>query len=92
MIPATCSPGGDRIRIGVAGLGAVAQAVHLPLLARLDDVFEIAGLADLSPSLLTRMGDRYGVPAEGRAASVDDLLGLPGLDGLVLLTSGSRAQ
>ncbi len=30
------------LRVGVAGLGAVAQAVHLPLLARLAGTFEIA--------------------------------------------------
>src|SRR5215212_9969212 len=60
MAPSRRPAAGDRIRVGVAGLGAVAQAVHLPLLARLDDTFEIAALADLAPSLLARIGDRYG--------------------------------
>jgi predicted dehydrogenase len=83
-------PPADRIRVGVAGLGAVAQAVHLPLLARLDDTFEIAALADLSPSLLARMGERYQVPAAARVTGVEPLLDVPGLDGLVLLTSGSH--
>ena len=90
MIPADHARSGGRIRVGVAGLGAVAQAVHLPLLARLDDIFEIAALADLSPALLARMGDRYRVPGAGRVGSVEALLGLPGLDALVLLTSGSH--
>src|SRR3954447_2371205 len=56
----------DRIRVGVAGLGAVAQAVHLPLLARHEDVFEIAAIADLSPSLRTALGERYRVPPAAR--------------------------
>ena len=82
--------GGGRIRVGVAGLGAVAQAVHLPLLARLDDLFEVAALADLSPSLLERIGDRERVPHADRVTSVSDLLERPGLEGLILLTSGSH--
>ncbi len=90
MTSPTPHRGGDRIRVGVAGLGAVAQAVHLPLLARLDATFEIAAIADLSPSLLARIGDRYGVPEAARASSVDGLLGVAELDALILLTSGSH--
>ncbi len=81
-----------RIRLGVAGLGAVAQAVHLPLLVRLDDQFEIAALADLSPTLLARMGARYGVPPDARLTNVDALIERPGLDGIILLTSGSHGR
>jgi myo-inositol 2-dehydrogenase/D-chiro-inositol 1-dehydrogenase len=83
-------PGSGRIRVGVAGLGAVAQAVHLPLLAKLDDTFEISAIADLSPSLRERIGDRHGVAAERRVATAEALLELAGLDGIVLLTSGSH--
>ena len=90
MAPSRRPAAGDRIRVGVAGLGAVAQAVHLPLLARLDDTFEIAALADLAPSLLARIGDRYGIPEAARVPSVDALLDVPGLDGILLLTSGSH--
>ncbi|HUQ79113.1 MAG TPA: Gfo/Idh/MocA family oxidoreductase [Patescibacteria group bacterium] len=84
------APAGERIRVGVAGLGAVAQAVHLPLLARLADTFRIVALADLSPSLLATIGDRYRVPADARVASVDALIARPGLEGIILLTSGSH--
>ena len=79
-----------RLRIGVAGLGAVAQAVHLPLLARLSDTFEIAALCDLSPALLAALGDRYRVPSDARYGSVEDLLGGAPIDGLLVLTSGSH--
>lgn len=82
---------GDRVRVAVAGLGAVAQSVHLPLLARLSSTFEIAALADLSPALLAVIGDRYRVPEAARATSVEDVLDVPGLDGVVLLTTGSHA-
>ena len=81
---------GARLRIGIAGLGAVAQAVHLPLLARLRDTFEIAALCDLSPDLLAALGDEYRVPAEARFRSVDALLDAASIDGLLVLTSGSH--
>ncbi|HET9613898.1 MAG TPA: Gfo/Idh/MocA family oxidoreductase, partial [Candidatus Limnocylindrales bacterium] len=81
----------DRpIRVGVAGLGAVAQAVHLPLLARRPEAFRIAALADLSASLRTAIGDRYGVATGARYRTVAELLGDDDLDGVILLTSGSH--
>lgn len=85
MVPVT-----DRIRVGVAGLGAVAQSVHLPLLARRWDLFETVAVCDLSPSLRDDIGEQYGVPAGHRHPDVEHLLGDAELDGVVLLTSGSH--
>ncbi len=79
-----------RIRVGIAGLGAVAQAVHLPLLARHADEFEIAAICDLSSGLLATIGDRYGVPPAARHLDVDDLIADPSLDAVFVLTSGSH--
>ena len=84
------APSDRPIRIGIAGLGAVAQAVHLPLLARLADTFEIAALADLSPDLLATLGERYRVPPAARFGSVEALLDGAAIDGLLVLTSGSH--
>ena len=78
------------IRVGVAGLGAVAQAVHLPLLARHDDVFAITALADLSRELRDAIGTRYRVSADARHGTVTELLARDDLDAVVLLTSGSH--
>lgn len=80
------------VRLGILGLGAVAQAVHLPLVERLRDHFVIAALADLSTSLAEAVGDRYRVPAERRHASLDEMLGAGGLDALVVLSSGSHGR
>jgi predicted dehydrogenase len=82
--------GGARLRVAVAGLGAVAQSVHLPLLARLHDTFEIAAICDLSPALLAQLGERYGVSPAARFASVEALLETTTVDGLIVLTSGSH--
>ncbi len=80
----------DRVRLGVVGLGAVAQAVHLPLLDRLADRFEVAAVADLSPVLVDVIGTRYRVPAADRFPNLDALLGSSKIDGLLILTSGSH--
>jgi predicted dehydrogenase len=52
----------ERIKVGVIGLGEVAQVIHLPILAALADRFEIAAVCDISPTLVQVIGDRYGVP------------------------------
>lgn len=80
------------LRVGVAGLGAVAQAVHLPLMARLSETFRIAAICDLSATLTTTLGERYRVPAECRFGDVIAMLDGVELDGLVVLTSGSHGD
>ncbi len=82
----------ERVRVGVLGLGAVAQAVHLPLLDRLADRFEITAIADLSASLVQTVGERYRVPAAARFATLDELLAIQAIDGLLILTSGSHGE
>ena len=80
----------DRVRVGVVGLGAVAQAVHLPLLDRLGERFEIAAIADLSRTLVTAIGQRYRVAEAERYLGIDALLESEVIDALVVLTSGSH--
>jgi len=80
----------DRIRVAVAGLGAVAQAVHLPLLARRWDLFEVAAVSDLSAGLRDAVGEQYGVPPQARYADVERMLADADADATVLLTSGSH--
>ncbi len=43
-MPVCCEP----LRVGVAGLGVVAQVVHLPLLAHRRDLFRLSALCDVS--------------------------------------------
>lgn len=79
-----------KLRLGVVGLGAVAQSVHLPLIQRRWDLFELAAVADLSPSLLNQVGAQYGVAPGNRYGSLPEMLDAEDLDGVVLLTSGSH--
>jgi len=74
------------------GLGAVAQVVHLPLLAKRRDLYEIAGVCDISDEVVQIIGDRYGVDRSRRFSSVDDMLDAGGLDAVMILSRGSHAE
>ena len=80
------------LRIGVLGLGAVAQAVHLPLLAKRPDLFAPVALCDVSRSTRDAVGDRIGVPRERRFDDARALLEAGGLDAVAILTSGSHGE
>lgn len=82
----------DRVRLAVAGLGAVAQSVQLPLIARRWDLFELVAVCDLAPSLRTAVGEQYGVPEERRYADAGTMIEQSGAEGVVLLTSGSHGE
>jgi predicted dehydrogenase len=49
----------SKLRVGVIGLGEVAQIIHLPIIEALPEHFELAAVCDISPSLVKRIGDRY---------------------------------
>jgi predicted dehydrogenase len=73
------------LRVGLIGLGEVAQVVHLPVLQNLPDLFEIRAACDLSPTLLQVVGDRFAVPA--RYSSVEELVADDELDAVLVLNS-----
>ena len=77
----------QRVRVGVIGLGEVAQIVHLPILENLSDRFQLAAICDVSPTLLAAIGDRYGVPADARFADFHELVARPNLDAVFVLTA-----
>ncbi len=74
------------LRVGVIGVGGIAQMMHLPTLAERPDLFTIAALADVSEKTLAAVGDRYGVAT--RVRDFHELLARPDLDALLLFTSG----
>jgi len=71
----------------VLGCGAVAQIMHLPNLRELDDLFELAAIADVSPEVRELVGAHYGV--ERRLGSLEELLAAP-IDAVLVLTPGSH--
>ncbi|QWF83520.1 Gfo/Idh/MocA family protein [Amycolatopsis sp. CA-230715] len=60
----------QEVRIGLVGCGRIAQAAHLPALAKADGV-RLAGVYDPSAHLSGEIGRRYGVPVH---PALDDLL------------------
>lgn len=83
---------GKRIRIAVAGLGVIARTVHLPLLQRRADLFDIVAVSDLSPTRLIELGDRYGVDRARRHTDAVAMLGSGCCDAVLLATSGSHGE
>jgi predicted dehydrogenase len=80
-----------RLKIGIVGCGAIAQIQYLPLLQEMRDEFAIAGLCDLSRSVMDRLGDEYGVPAGRRFTDYHDLVASD-LDAVVVCNTGSHAE
>lgn len=80
------------VRLGIVGLGAVAQLVYLPIIARRPDLFSIGALCDLSPGLLAQIGDRFGLPLDRRHRSLEALLEAGGVEAVLLLLSGSHGR
>ncbi len=74
-----------KLRVGVIGLGEVAQVVHLPVLQALPASYEVRAVCDISPGLLQKVGDRYNVA--GRYASAADMLAAEDLDCVLVLNS-----
>ena len=77
----------QQIRIGVIGLGEVAQIIHLPILRSLPDRFRVTAICDVSPTLLTFIGDRYDIPNDARHADFHDLVVREDVDAVLVLNS-----
>lgn len=82
----------SRVRLGLIGLGVVAQAVHLPLLRNRGDLFEVTAVCDLSAERAQRVAERFGLGAAGRFRSAEELLDSGLADAVLVLTSGSHGQ
>jgi predicted dehydrogenase len=76
-----------KMKVGVVGLGEVAQVIHLPILQDHSDKFEIAAICDISQELLSALGERYTVPAAHRYTDYANLAGQRDLDAVFVLNS-----
>ncbi|GGI99010.1 oxidoreductase [Alicyclobacillus cellulosilyticus] len=75
----------QRLRVGVVGLGEVAQVIHLPILSALTDMYEVTAVCDISPSLVAYMAERYQVPE--RYLDLHELVRSPNVDAVFVLNS-----
>src|SRR5438045_4223094 len=76
-----------KIKLGLVGLGEVAQIIHVPILQNYEDKFEIAAICDLSQELLSSVGERYHVPVEQRYLDAEALAKQRDLDAIFVWNS-----
>ncbi len=82
-------PGGERVRIGVIGLGLIGQVAHVPNLVRLSALFTVTHICDLSASVLEAVA--ASVPGSPRCSTEPaDLIDDPDVDAVLLLTPGAH--
>jgi predicted dehydrogenase len=84
-VPVTPPSGIPRqpLRLGVLGLGAIAQMAHLPVMAKMRGA-QIAALCDNDLPKARSLAQRFGV--RDYCGDIDELLEMPGLDGVVITT------
>jgi predicted dehydrogenase len=76
-------PSGDEFRIGLLGLGAIAQVVHLPIIHSLPGV-KLAGVCDVDRSKASAIASRFGVERVYR--DDDEVFADADLDAIVICT------
>lgn len=72
------------VKLGLVGLGEVAQLIHLPILQRLAEMFTLAGAYDPSPSVAHAISSRWGI--EQVFDSVDAMIASPDIDALLIMS------
>lgn len=77
----------NQLRVGVIGLGEVAQIIHLPILASLSNRYALTAICDISQSLLAEIGQRYGIPDRARHLDFHELAARDDLDVVFVLNS-----
>lgn len=71
-----------RVRVGVAGTGAISQLVHLPLLSERNDV-DLVAVSDADDAKAAAIGERFGVD---RVLGDPELLSDPDVEVILVCT------
>ncbi|MGH7501399.1 MAG: Gfo/Idh/MocA family protein [Longimicrobiales bacterium] len=74
---------GEALRIGILGLGSIAQVVHLPILAQLDGV-KVLAACDADRTKTRTLAARFGIPRTHEKDA--DVLMADDLDAVVICT------
>jgi len=74
----------NKVRVGVIGLGWVAQVVHLPILTKIPEA-EIVAVCDRDKSRARLVGEKFAVKRS--YSDVDQMLANEGLDAAIVSTS-----
>ncbi|WP_232058004.1 Gfo/Idh/MocA family protein [Cohnella abietis] len=74
-----------KLKVGVIGVGEVAQIIHLPILESLPELYEMVAFCDISPKLLAKMGEKYRVT--NLYSNVTEMLEQSELDAVFVLNN-----
>lgn len=73
----------EKTRVGVIGLGSIAQLVHLPILSKLENV-ELAALCEINKNRLNTIAEKF--PYAKKYSNYLEMLSKEGLDAVIIAT------
>lgn len=73
----------QKVRVGVIGLGNIAQVIHLPILSKFENA-QIVALCDVEFQRAKLLGERYKVKRLFK--DYNELLAMPDLDAVIIAT------
>lgn len=76
----------DKIKIGIVGLGTIANAVHIPQIQE-DDRFQITALCDLDESKVIELGKKLNISKNKLFTNYKDLIDDPDVNVVDITTS-----
>ncbi|RED54407.1 Gfo/Idh/MocA family protein [Cohnella lupini] len=74
-----------KLKVGIIGVGEVAQIIHLPILESLPELYEMVALCDISPKLLAKMGEKYSV--KNLYSNAEEMLDRTEMDAVFILNN-----
>ncbi|NLD87244.1 MAG: Gfo/Idh/MocA family oxidoreductase [Clostridiales bacterium] len=77
-----------KVRLGMIGLGGIANGVHLPGYMKLDNC-ELVAICDIDESKLKATGDKYSIPEDRRYTDYRELIACDDIDAVDIATWNS---
>jgi predicted dehydrogenase len=74
---------GEKLRVALMGVGAIAQVVHLPVLSQLDGV-DLTAVCDIDQVRARALAERFGIPHVFR--SDNEVIESPFIDAVIICT------
>ncbi len=78
------------IRLGLIGLGQAAQILHLPNIEKMEEIFQVTAVADISKNLTAYIADKYHV--KNQYTNGIDLINCPDVDAVMIMSPGDHAE
>jgi len=76
----------EKVKLGIIGLGSIAQLVHLPILSKLENA-ELAALCEINKNRLKTIGEKY--PSAKKYQDYKEMTENENLDAVIIATPTS---